>query len=145
MQEKARRFTQISFLSIVSVAFLYSAPEFWPFLPDSGVYVGSAQSIVHEGRFWFNGHPNLLVYPGFPLLLGIPVALFGTDFHVLHVFSAGIAISALWLASAYFSMARYGLAGAAVPFVLACVPISQSQAFLILSDGAFLAITLCAL
>lgn len=95
MQEQTRRITQISFLSLVSVAFLLSASEFWPFLPDSGMYIGTAQSIVHDGRFWFNGHPNLFVYPGYPLLLALPVTLFGIDFHVLHVFSAAVAVSTL--------------------------------------------------
>lgn len=139
------RLVQISSLLLVSAALLYAAPDVWHFTPDSGMYVGAAESMLREGRFWFNGYPNLLVYPGVPTLLAVPIALFGTNFHVLHVLAAASIVATLWLASGYFSLGRYGWAGAAVPLILACAPISQGQAFLILSDGTFLAITLCTL
>jgi len=136
---------QFWILSFISICFLLFAPSVWHFTPDGGIYVGTAQSIVEKGEFRFNGYPNLLYYPGFSGLLSLPVMVFGINFHILHLFCVLIVVATLWLAKVYFSSSRYGIAGMALPILLACNTAMHWQIFYILSDGAFLAIVLCSL
>lgn len=132
-------------LVFISICFIFSAPSVWTFSPDGGIYVGTAQSIVENGEYRFNGYPNLLYYPGFSVLLSMPIAVFGINFHILHLFCALIVIASLWLARVYFSSSRYGLIGIALPILMVCSPLVHRQVFYILSDGSFLAIVLCSL
>lgn len=135
----------IALLLGLSLALLLYAPHHWRYTPDSGVYVGSAVSLVQEGRYWFNGHPNLLYYPGFSLTLAPVIALGGLNFHILHLLSAVWAVLALWLTRAYFPSSRYGWAGAFAPFLLFASEPYLEQAFHVLSDGLFLVVSLGAL
>lgn len=132
-------------LILISGFFLWTAPVIWRYSPDGGVYIGTALSLVETGQYSFNGHPNLLYYPGFSILLAALVSLFGVNFQVLHLFTAMMAVLSLWLVRAYFPVSRYGLAGALAPVLLACTAIFQEQAFRILSDATFLATVLGAL
>ena len=132
-------------LLMVSVAIVIGAPEVWNYTPDSGVYVGSASTIVEQGRYWFNGHPNLLYYPGTSAVVALPVAIFGLNFHAIHLVFSLLAVTVLWLARAYFSVERFGWAGLALPFLLAANQLFQIQAQQILSDLLLLNLVLLAL
>ena len=132
-------------LVLISVAIVFGAPEVWRFTPDSGVYVGSAVSLVEDGRYWFNGHPNLLYYPGTSALLTIPITLFGMSFHAMHILFALLAVATLWLARAYFSTQRYGWVGLLLPLFLGANQLFQLHSQLVLSDLPFLNLVLLAL
>jgi hypothetical protein len=129
----------------ISGLLLWLSPSVWNYSPDAGVYVGTAKSMVETGRYWFNGHPNLLYYPGLSSLLSIPIYLFGLNFQIMHLMCTAIGVLCLWLARSYFSVDRYGVVGLAVPLALVCAKIFHRQAFSILSDGLFLALVLSAL
>lgn len=132
-------------LVLISILFFLGAPSVWHYCPDSGIYIGTAQSIVETGQYRFNGYPNILYYPGFSSLLSLPIMLFGVNFHVLHLFCAAIVVASLWLARAYFSFNRYGVPGIFIPILMACTGILQYQVFRVRSDGTFIAVTLGAL
>ena len=136
---------QLWFLVGVSALCLWLAPAAWNYTPDSGIYVGTAASLVETGTYRFNGHPNLLYYPGLSGLLSLTILVFGVNFHVMHLLMTGIAVACLWLARAHFPASRYGLAGLAVPVLLMTAGIFMRQAFAILSDGLFLALVLAML
>lgn len=136
---------QFWILILISAFILWTAPDVWRYGPDSGVYIGTAQSLVETGQYSFNGHPNLLYYPGFSSLLAALISLFGLNFQVLHFFTATMAVLNLWLTRTYFPESRYGLAGVLAPVLLACIEIFQEQAYGILSDGTFLSFLLGAL
>ena len=136
---------QFWILILISVFVILAAPSIWYYTPDSGIYIGTAESMVERHEYHFNGHPNLLYYPGFPSLLSWPIMLFGENFHVLHLFCAAMVVASIWLARTYFASSRYGLAGIVVPVIMASTTILQAQAFSILSDGSFLTISLGAL
>jgi hypothetical protein len=136
---------QFWILLLISVCLIVAAPSLWYYTPDSGIYIGTAQSMVERHEYHFNGHANLLYYPGFSSLLSWPIMLFGVNFHVLHLFCAAMVVAVIWLARTYFSSSRYGLAGMAVPVIMASTTVLQAQAFSILSDGSLLAISLGAL
>lgn len=136
---------QFWLLAVISLLFLWYAPEVWRYTPDGGIYIGTAETMVKEGRYWFNGHPNLQYYPGVSSLLSLPILVFGLNFHVMHLLTSSLALAALWLSRAYFPQTRYGFAGLVVPIMIACTGFFQTQAFRILSDGAFLAVSMAAL
>lgn len=98
-------------LVALSVGFIATAPALWRYTPDSGIYIGTALSLVQEGRYWFNGHPNLLYYPGFSGLLTLPIYAFGLNFQVLHIYAAVLGVATLWVLRGYFSAKRYGWIG----------------------------------
>ncbi len=131
-------------LFVVSLGLLLAAPSVWHFSPDSGIYLGTAESIVREGRYYFNGHPNLLYYPGVSSLLALLLSL-GAGTHALNLYAAGTVVGCLWLSRAYFSPSQYGLVGLALPLVLSCTGILLDQSFRLLSDATFLAVILGAL
>ena len=132
-------------LVLISILLILAAPSVWHYTPDSGNYIGTAESIVKTGQYRFNGQPNLLYYPGFSSLLSLPISLFGVNFRILHLLCAGIAVASLWLLRAYFTPSRYGFVGLVLPVLFCCASIFQHQVFYILSDGTFLAISLGAL
>jgi hypothetical protein len=136
---------QFWILILISILVIWTAPSIWYYSPDSGIYIGTAQSMIEKCKYYFNGKPNLLYYPGFPSLLSWPLMLFGANFHVLHLFCAAMVVASIWLARTYFASSRYGLAGIAVPVIMASTTVLQAQAFSVLSDGSFLAISLGAL
>lgn len=132
-------------LLALSIGLLATAPTLWRYNPDSGVYIGSALSLVQDGRYWFNGHPNLLYYPGFSGLLALPIVAFGLDFHALHVFTTLLGVVTLWLLRGYFSAARYGWIGLLLPLLVACNLLVVTQLIRILSDLPFLGVSIAAL
>lgn len=136
---------QLWFLAAVSLLLIFLAPSVWNYTPDGGIYVGTAQSLAENGRYWFNSQPNLLYYPGFSSVLSLFIRAFGLNFHVLHLFCAGIVVICLWLARAYFSWNRYGMVGLAVPVAMIAASEFNLQAFTILSDAMFVALVLSAL
>jgi hypothetical protein len=136
---------QFWILILTSVFVILAAPSIWYYTPDSGIYIGTAVSMVEKHTYHFNGQPNLLYYPGFPSLLSWPIMFFGVNFHVLHLFCAAMVVASIWLARTYFAASGYGLAGIVVPVIMASTTVLQAQAFSILSDGGFLAISLGAL
>lgn len=140
-------FVKVQFwlLLVASALLLWFAPAVWHYSPDGGIYVGTAQSMAETGRYWFNGYPNLHYYPGLSSLLSLSILLFGLNFQVMHLMCAAITVICLWLVRSYFSAARYGAVGIAVPLVLLSASIFHRQAFNILSDGLFLSLTMCAL
>lgn len=139
------RAAQLAFLTLISVLILLAAPGHFHFQPDTGIYVGGAQSLVEDGAYRFDGLPILIYYPGFSLLLAAPVALFGVDFQVLHLFAAAWAVLALWLVRAYYADDRHLAAGLLVPALLPFTDVFQEQVVYILSDAPFLALTFAAL
>jgi hypothetical protein len=145
MNSKALVRVQFWVLILISVFVLLAAPSIWYYTPDSGIYIGTAQSMVERHEYHFSGRPNLLYYPGFPSLLSWPLILFGVNFHVLHLFCGAMVVVSIWLARTYFCSSCYGLGGLAVPVIMASTTVLQAQAFSILSDGSFLAISLGAL
>jgi hypothetical protein len=138
---------QMQFWVLVAISFflICSASPVWYYTPDSGVFIGTAESMVTTGEYRFNGYPNINYYPGFPALLGVPVFLLGVNFLVLNLLSSAIVVAGLWLGWTYFQHKEYGLAGTMTPILMACTWIVQDQAFRILSDGPFLTVTLGAL
>ncbi len=130
---------------LISILLILAAPSVWCYTPDGGIYIGTAESMIKTGQYHFNGHPNLLYYPGFSSLLSLPILLFGVNFRILHLLCAGIAVASLWLLRAYFTPGRYGFVGLVLPVLFCCASIFQLQVFCILSDAAFLAISLGAL
>lgn len=136
---------QFWFLVVISAVLVWFVPDIWRYSPDGGIYVGTAESMAAEGRYWFNGYPNLLYYPGLSSLLSVIILAVETNFWTMHLLTTGTVIASLWLARTYFSPDRYGHAGLAVPILMACAEILQYQAFSIHSDGLFLAIVLAAL
>ncbi len=130
---------------LISITFIWAAPSIWYYVPDSGIYVGTAEEMVKTGQYRFNGYPNLIYYPGFSSLLYLPITIFGVNFHVLHIFCALLVVGLLWLARTYFPSNRYGLTGIVVPVLMACAGVLQYQVFWIYSDGTFLAVALGAL
>lgn len=124
---------------------LWLAPDIWHYSPDGGIYVGTAKNLAETGAYSFNGHPNLLYYPGLSSLLSLGIYMFGLNFQVLHLLCAAIFVACLWLARAYFSADRHGMVGIALPLILMMAGILQRQVFNLLSDGIFLAIILSAL
>lgn len=145
MNYTAQAKQQFWVLILISLLFLLAAPSVWYYSPDSGWYVGTAESMVETGQYRFNGHPNLLYYPGFSFLLSLPIMLFGVNFHILHLFCAAMVVALIWLARAYFPSDHYGLTGIVVPVLMACTTLLQFQVFYILSDGTFLALSFAAL
>ena len=139
--------SRIQFWLLVSIsfAFFWAAPSVWFFQPDSGIYLGTARELLSSGDYVFNGHPNLIYFPGLSLLLAPLIGLFGLNFHVLNLFAASVVVASLWLSRALFPVSRFGWPGWWVPLLLACVSVLQEQVRLILSDAPFLAISLSAL
>jgi hypothetical protein len=142
--ELAKRW-QTRLLLVLTAAFLLLAPDYGVVFTDSGIYLGTAESLVETGEYRFNGHPNLLYYPGFPLFLSASVALFGTQIHLLHLLCAAVAALSLWVMRAYFRPDRYGLVGVAVPLLVGLSPLLLEQVFHLLSDGLFLLLSFLAL
>lgn len=136
---------QVAFLILVSVVLLLAAPPAFNTAPDSGFYIGGAQSILMDGSYRFNGQPILIYYPGFSLLLTLPIAIFGVDFQILHLFSAGFAIFALWMVRAYMTTKAHFIAGLLAPVMLVFAEIFQYQVIHILSDMPFLGVSFAAL
>jgi len=132
-------------LLALSIGLLATAPTLWHYNPDSGVYIGSALSLVQDGRYWFNGHPNLLYYPGFSGLLALPIVVFGLDFHALHIYTTLLGVATLWLLRGYFSATRYGWIGLLLPLLVACNLLVVTQLLRILSDLPFLGVSIAAL
>src|SRR4030066_5802 len=97
---------QFWILVLISGFFLWTAPVFWRYTPDGGIYIGTALSLVETGQYNFNGYPNLLYYPGFSSLLAVLISLFGVNFQVLHLFTSMMAVLGLWLVRAYFPESR---------------------------------------
>jgi hypothetical protein len=132
-------------LVLVSILLLSAAPSIWYFHPDSGIYLSSAKTLLETGQYTFNGYPNLIYYPGFSLLLCLPISIFGFNYFVINLFCAVIAVSSLWLIRAYFNRRRYGIVGLILPFIVSSAWIFQEQVFYIMSDGTFLTISMAAL
>ena len=121
---------QFWLLLFFSVWCLWNPIDGWRFTPDSGIYIGTAQSMVESGTYWFSGYPNLQYYPGLPILLSLPIRLFGVNFEVLHILCALVGVGAFWLARAYFTPDRYGWTGLAIPFLLGANESLRFQVFL---------------
>ncbi len=137
--------TQFWLIFGASALALWLAPDIWHYSPDGGIYVGTAKNLAETGAYRFNGHPNLLYYPGLSSLLGLSIYVFGLNFQILHLLCASMVVVCLWLARTYFSTQRHGMVGLALPLILMMAGILQRQVFNILSDGIFLAIILSAL
>lgn len=141
-QERKVTAAQKYFLLIVTVFLIVTAPKFWITSPDSGYYVGTAESLITSFQYYFNGMPNILYYPGIAAILALPMSIVGENFWVFHIYFALISLSAVWLSRNYFSYKDYGLPGVAVPiFLLLC----SGYLFLIysiLSDAIFLTFSL---
>ena len=129
-------------LIVISFAFLAAVPSVWLENADSANYIGTAESIVNEGRYWFNGQPNLLYYPGYPTFLSILIFLFGVNYFILQLSSALFIIISLWLSRSYFSLKTYGIPGLLVPLLLAFNAVVQEQTYRVMSDGMFICLTL---
>ncbi len=139
--------TRIQFwlLVFISLAFLWAVPSVWFFQPDSGIYVGTAAELLATGRYVFNGHPNLLYFPGLSVPLAGLIGIFGMNFQVLNLLGGAAVVAALWLSRSLFAPACYGWPGWWVPLLLACASVLQEQVQRIMSDALFLAVTLAAL
>jgi len=137
--------SQFWLIFCASILALWLAPNIWHYSPDGGIYVGTAKNLAETGAYWFNGHPNLLYYPGLSTVLGGAIFLFGLNFQILHLLCAATVVVCLWLARAYFSADRHGMVGTVLPLILMMAGIFQRQVFNILSDGLFLATILGAL
>ena len=136
---------QLAVLVLLSLVGLWMSPPVYNGSPDSGFYLGGAVNLIEEGRYWYSGKPILQYFPGFSALLTLPISIFGTDFQILHLFSAGFAISTLWLSRFYFTTESNGVVGLLVPILIACTGIYLEQVVYILSDGPFLAFSLALL
>ena len=141
---KGVNLAQALLLALVSLLILAGAPEAWDYSPDAGVYVGSALSLVEEGRYWFNGHPNLLYYPGTSLLAAIPISVFGLNFPVINLFFALLGVAGLWIARAVFHAERWGWPGVAVPLLLGVNYLFVEHSHTVVSDVIFVDLVLLA-
>lgn len=142
---RLRLYVQWGLLAIISILILGRTPTVWNFTPDGGIYVGTAVELIEQGRYWFNGYPNLIYYPGLSLLLAVFISAFGLDFAALHLCIASICIAAVWLCAVYYSPERYGWPGFFAPFLLIGSSIFRWQTGVLLSDGVFLFFVLAAL
>jgi len=136
---------QIWVLVVISAVLLWTAPDHWRLTPDGGIYVGTAEQMLAQGAYVFNGNPNLLYYPGVSSIIASVMAVAGSSALIVHTVFTAIVVAALWLARAYFTASRYGWIGIAMPVVLICAATLQIQAFRVLSDALFLGISLAAL
>ncbi|MCP5366756.1 MAG: hypothetical protein H6907_10125 [Hyphomicrobiales bacterium] len=145
MDLQAARRIQFWVLVAISAFILWGAPDHWRLTPDGGIYLGTAENMVAHGTYTFNGHPNLLYYPGTSSIIAVLVAPFGANAMVVHLAFAAIVVAILWLCRAYFSEQRYGWVGIVLPVAVACASVVRYQAVHVLSDGPFLALSLVAL
>jgi hypothetical protein len=136
---------QLWVIILISAFFLYAAPSVWNFQPDSGIYIGTAKEMLDRGAYEFNGFPNLLYYPGMSSLLAIPMAVFGENFHVIHIYVTAITVLSLFLMRRYFPANQYGVTGLLVPILVASSSVFSEQVRIIHSDGIFLTLLFGAL
>jgi hypothetical protein len=137
--------TQKYFLLVAIIFLLVTTPQFWIIAPDSGYYVGTAQSIVSSFQYFFNDLPNILYYPGISTLLAIPMSISGENFWLFQFYFAVISLAAVWLSKHYFSYENYGLVGMFVPIFLLLCSKYLFHVHTILSDTIFLTFTLLCL
>lgn len=137
--------TQFLLLACISLLLLLTAPDFWSYNPDSGIYIGTAINMLEQGRYWFNGHPNILYYPGVSALLTVPLTIWGLDFHILHLLFAAIAVATLWAIRSYFTTDQLGWTGWLMPFLVAASSLFMFHTQVIMSDVLFLGTTIGAL
>jgi hypothetical protein len=136
---------QIFILLCLTVLFLFYAPESWYFSPDSGLYIGTARDMLTEGRYYFNGYPNLQYYPGTSLTLLLPIAIFGIDFHVLHIFHALMVMGIIYLATRLYDIQGYGKLLIILPLIIASNSLIQRETQILLSGTPFLLCVFCSL
>lgn len=136
---------QLGILIGASLFMIATTPVAWHFTPDSGVYIGTAQSIADTGAYRFNGYPNLLYYPGYSTLLSLTILPFGVSHHAMQGVSACLYALTIGLAGIAFSRTRYGWAGVVTPVVLAGTALLVSLSHLILSDVFFVTLILAAI
>ena len=132
-------------LLLASLFILSTVPSYWIQVPDSGWYLASAQSIITEHRYWFNGAPNLQYYPGFASILIPPLVLFGKNFFALQFYVASIALVGVWGLRKYYSVNTYGYTALFLPILLITSSIFTEYMYVLYSDCTFLALTIFAL
>lgn len=138
-------YLQLAFMLIVTLYLLITVPQYWIQYPDSGVYLGTSQSLLDFNGYRFNFHPNLLYYPGTSIVLLIPLTFFGENFALLQGFFTVISLLGVYLVSRYFNVKIYGMIGFFVPFFVLFSSIFLIHFNAILSDTLFLTITFSAL
>jgi len=136
---------QTVILLLLTAGLLFSVPAAWNFTPDSGFYIGTANNLVEEHRYWFNGQPNLQYYPGLVLPLSALIAVYGLDFSVLQLLSALFFLLTIWLVRAYFPFDRYGHVGLVAPILVVSCGLMIQHYFLVLSDVPFVGLSLVGL
>ncbi|WP_078118020.1 ArnT family glycosyltransferase [Thiosocius teredinicola] len=136
---------QIIVLAVISAALVAMAPETWRYHPDGAVYIASAVTMAEEGRYWFNGHPNILYYPGLSMLLYLPIKIWGLNFQVLHLVAAALGVTTLWIIRGYFNAGRFGWTGLLLPLLMAANALIMQQTTLVMSGVPFLGVSIAAL
>ncbi|MCP5368311.1 MAG: hypothetical protein H6907_10835 [Hyphomicrobiales bacterium] len=131
-------------VAAAALVLVLAAPDSWRMTPDSGILIGSAVELVDNARYWFNGHPNLLYFPGVPVLLVPVVFLFGLDFGAIQVLAAAVGAGSLVLAHRCYDPGRFGLPGLVLPLLLAVNALFLAAAFTVSSAGVLLAAVLAA-
>lgn len=132
-------------LVVLSLLLLATVPDVWIYRPDSGIYIGTTHNLLTTGKYAFNGHPNLLYYPGMTALLALPIALFGIEFYPLNLISTLVVIALLFAARRLFQRPELGIAGLLAPFVMLASSDLLEQRITILSDAPFVLITVLAM
>jgi hypothetical protein len=118
--------------------FLLTIPSYWIAYPDSGYYLGTAESLITYSQYWFNGLPNLLYYPGVTTLLLIPTFLGENNYWFLQAFVTLITLSSLFFILKIFPIHKYGILGSLTVLLLCFSSIFTLSIHPILSDGIFL-------
>jgi hypothetical protein len=136
---------QFFILLCLTALFVFYAPESWHFSPDSGLYVGTAKEMLDEGQYYFNGYPNLQYYPGTSLTFLLPIAIFGVDFHILHIFHALMVMGIIYLATHLFDIQGYGKALIILPLIIVSNSLIQKETQVLLSGTPFLLCIFCSL
>ncbi|MDZ7752527.1 MAG: glycosyltransferase family 39 protein [Gammaproteobacteria bacterium] len=133
---------QLIALITITLTILFSVPERWAFSPDAGVYVGTAASLLEEKRYWFNGEPNLLYYPGTSLVIASLMSIVGENFFALQLLFAFFTGAAIWLTWAYFRKSDNRWVAFLTPIYVSLNAILLAQAHSLLSDILFLNVVL---
>lgn len=130
---------------VIFFILLMNVQSVWYFGPDGGVYLGTAKNLVNQCKYYFNGHPNLLYYPGMSLLLSPFFYFFDDPYVFINILLMTIVLLSVWFCKNYFEYNRYGFVGIIIPYALLCAGIMQQQMFFVKSDGLFLLLSIICL
>jgi len=133
------------FLFFITAFILVSTPSSWIQFPDSGIYLGTAENMLKNQNYQFNGFPNLLYYPGISGLLLLPLSLFSDNYFFLQLYVVSISLFGIWVIRNYYTYKTYGGIGFFLPFLVLFSSVYSQHIYVLSSDCIFLTTTIFAL